>query len=153
MDKTLIREYRMSLTEVNYILTFTDKDIVNKIPLKFKKFLEENEALDYFPEIDLAKSLKEQNLKKYTQIILAMIYKDFICDENKRAEYENKLKENQMKFEEEQKEKYSYEKLFQNNKITTESVVQENLPILKEKENIFIKIKNMILSYFKFKGK
>lgn len=153
MNETLIREYRMSLTEVNYILAFTDNDIVKKIPLKFKKFLEENEALDYYPEIDLSKSLKDQTLKKYTPIILSMIYKDFICDENQRVEYENILKENQIKFEEEQKEKYSYEKLFQNNKINHEPIVQENLPVLKEKENIFTKIKNIILSWFKLKEK
>lgn len=145
MEKTKEKEYRMSLTEVNYILMYTDNQITEKIPINFKKFLEENEALDYCPSIDITKSLKEQDLRKYTLEILALIYRDYICDENQKEEYNKKLQENQK----EEDEKYSYENLFKNKKkeMIEPQNLTENLPAVIKKENIFTKIRNKILKF------
>lgn len=152
MIETKEKEYRMSLTEVNYILMYTDENIIKKIPMKLKKFFEDNEAIDYIPSIDISKPLEEQVLKKYTLSILALIYKDYICNSEQKIEYEKILKENQICFEKELAEKYSYENIFKNNKMNVEEKdVSENMLIVYEKEKFLIKLKNKILSLFKRK--
>lgn len=76
------------------------------------------------------------------------VYRTYFCDREQRAEYDNVLNNNQIKFDEEQKEKYDIEKLFQqrrkNNNISEETV-QENLQmVVIKKENIFIRLFNFL---------
>ena len=74
-------EYRQALFEVYKILENTDEEIINKIPEKFMKFVKENMDINYKFELEKGKELIKQNLKDETKQIIALIYRDYICDE------------------------------------------------------------------------
>ena len=109
----MTKEYREALTEVNEILKFCDINIVKKIPCRFKKFVEDNMNTDYKFKMDLSKSINQQNISKQTQYILAMIYKDYICDEDKKE----KIKKYQINRNKIIEEKYNPDNLFVNKRI------------------------------------
>lgn len=74
-------EYRQALFEVDKILENTDEKIKSKIPEKFIKFVKENMDKNYKFELEKGKELIKQNLKDETKQIIALIYRDYICDE------------------------------------------------------------------------
>ena len=76
-------EYRQALFEIYKILENTDEEIINKIPEKFIKFVKENMDTNYKFELKKGKELVKQNLKDETKQIIALIYKKYLCDEEK----------------------------------------------------------------------
>lgn len=97
------------------------------------------------------KTLEEQNLSANTKRILTIIYHDFFCNQKGKEELDKILKENDIKKEQEQREMYSYEKIFSNNNQnksnTKNNEKQINTQIIQYKENplkkIIIKIKQI----------
>mgnify|MGYP004478147149 FL=1 len=135
----MTKEYREALTEVNEILKFCDINIVKKIPCRFKKFVEDNMNTDYKFEMDLSKSINQQNITKQTQYILAMIYKDYICDEDKKE----KIKKYQINRNKIIEEKYNPDNLFVNKRIQKNNKGICTDLMLKQKETIIGKIKKI----------
>ena len=86
-----------ALAEVEDILNNSEKDIQEKVPDKFKKMLENNKDKNYVVNIDYSVSINKQNLLQETREILALIYRDYLCNkEEKRKlieENDEKLKE------------------------------------------------------------
>ena len=68
------RRYQKAFKEVNEVLLHTDTELTNKIPLKFRKFLEENMDKEYNFCIQENLSLEQQGISKETENILALIY-------------------------------------------------------------------------------
>ena len=134
----MTKEYREALTEVNEILKFCDINIVKKIPCRFKKFVEDNMNTDYKFEVDLNKPINQQNISKQTRYILAMIYRDYICDEDKKE----KIKKYQINRNKIIEEKYNPDNLFVNKRIQKNNKEICTDLMLKPKETIIDKIKN-----------
>ena len=63
-----------------------EKEIKSKIPSQFVNFIDGNRDIHYKPNIDFTKSINQQSLLKETRIILSLIYRDYICDVNKKKE-------------------------------------------------------------------
>lgn len=135
-----------SYSEVNVILSKLDKKYYNKISKSFLNFLNSNEDKEYKTYFEN----NENNIKisKYTQTLLALVYRTYFCDKEQRAKYDNILNNNQIKFDEKQREKYDVEKIFQQrrtNSNISEEPVQENLQmVVIKKENIFIRFLNFL---------
>lgn len=122
-------EYVQALAEISYILKYTDKELVQKIPNKFLKYIEENKDKKYIVNIDENIPLEEQKLKEKTKNLMALIYRNYFCNEEEKKEYDELLNENQIKYDEELNEKYSYENIFKQNKKeiieeTTEEIIE-----------------------------
>ncbi len=100
------------ISETLDILNHIDKSYVEKIPLKFIKFLEENKSKTYFPDMDHSKKLNELNLKKKTKDILLIIYMKYWCREEEKGNYYTALKRNQIKKEKEARIKYNPDNIF-----------------------------------------
>lgn len=122
------KEYSEALAEVNFILEYTDKELVKKIPSKFMNYIETNADSDYKVNIQLDTPLEQQNLKEKTKDLMALIYRNYFCNEQERAEYDEILKKNQQEFDKQLSEKYSYENLFKpiKNEENTEEIITEN---------------------------
>ena len=135
----MTKEYREALTEVNEIFKFCDINIIKKIPYKFKKFVEDNMNTDYKFEMDLSKSINQQNISKQTRYILAMIYRDYICDEDKKE----KIKKYQINRNKIIEEKYNPDNLFVNKRIQKNNKEICTDLMLKQKETIIGKIKKI----------
>lgn len=134
-----------ALSEVDLILEYSDADIKNRISTKFIKFIEKYKDNTYKIKFDKSKNLNEQNLMPETREILALIYRDYLCDsqeERKRLiEYnEEKLKEINSK--------YDVEKIFKERTKKDEISKQQSLIVVK-KEKWYNKIFSLLKKIFK----
>lgn len=82
----MLEVYREAFTEVNEILKYLSKDLLNKIPKEFIDNIRENMSTSYIVVYDNTKGINEQNLKQETRAILSVIYRDYICNEDDRNE-------------------------------------------------------------------
>lgn len=80
--------YEIALTEVDEILSFTDTELVNKIPIAFRKFIEKNKNKDYKPNITSGIPISEQVIKKETEAILSLIFRCYWATEEEKKELE-----------------------------------------------------------------
>lgn len=143
-------ELSESITETLDILEHMEKSYVDKIPKKFKNFLEQNKSLTYKPQLNHTENLKDMKLKDKTKNILATIYVNYWCNEKQKEDYIKLLKENEIKYQEELKEKYNTDNLFKKNQEEISNTYTENLPIkVSEKQNIFVKIVNYVKNLIK----
>ena len=73
--------------EINSIFENMSIDLLNKIPQNFKEFFNKIASKDYKFEYDKTISLNEQRLLPKTKGILALIYRDYLCDEIEKENY------------------------------------------------------------------
>lgn len=133
-------EYRQAISEVLDILEHTKKEDVNKISPEFIKFLNENSDKEYIPNLDHMKRIKDMNLNEKTIGILSIINSKFWCSNEQKEKFKNKLKENEIQYQTELREKYNPDNLFKDKvKVSTQKAT---ISMVDYKESIFTKIKN-----------
>lgn len=115
------QEYSEAIAETLDILEHTQKSDVDKISKKFMEFLKENTSKTYKPQLDYTKNIKDMNLKDKTIGILSIINKKYWCNDEERKEFEEKLKQNEIRHQEVLNEKYDTNKLFKDNKLSEAS--------------------------------
>ena len=144
--------------DVYTIINMMDENMRGKIDSKFIDFLRENQDEEYVSCINPNIPLKEQEINEDIKIFLSMIYINYLCSEEEKAQIMLEEKENINK----EKEKYSYENIFKNQAKPEETKVEENVDKLNDenitgpKELVVVKKKNIIqrifekiLSFFK----
>ena len=122
------KEFAEASAEINEIFKYLPKEEVEKIPSKLREFFKEVSSKDYVTNINPDLPLDAQEIKEKTKDIIALIYRNYWCSEEERKELDQKLIENDRKFEEELREKYNPDNIFKNNVTTTkkeESEVKE----------------------------
>ena len=137
------KELSEAAVEVNEILKNTSPELVSKIPKKFIDFLKDIASKTYIFNYDVTKPLVEQSLKTKTKGLIALIYKDFLCDPKEKAEFNTYIYEVLENIEQEKRERYNTDNLFRNKtKNFSENKDREihNLPVNISKENIFHRI-------------
>lgn len=139
----------IAYSEVDEILSLMEEEYVNKIPSKVLEFIKREKLDDYSPNIKADIPLTEQNLKRDTMIMLAVLNLNYWCEsEEEKQEFLDELAKNE-KEREALEEKYNPDNIFKN-KINNEDTIKQNiLPVEYKKENIFKKILNKISSFFK----
>lgn len=85
--------YCEAFAEVDYILTGLEEREREQIPKNLRDVIREKKAKNYNFNIDLTKSLFEQNLKNETLAVLALIYRKYLSDSDKRTELEKHCQE------------------------------------------------------------
>ena len=131
---------KRAISEVIAILNHTDKEIVEKIPEKFIKFLFENADKEYNPTIDFYNNNWDDTIEEDTKAILAIIYRDYIVLENERIELLKEEREEKIKNEQELREKYNPDDIFKRKqqKETINNAVN-NLQLIEIKETPWYK--------------
>ncbi len=146
-------EFSEGITEVLDILNHMEKSYIDKLPKKFKDFLDKNKSNSYIPNLDHSKKIKEMHLKEKTKDILATIYMNYWCNCEQKSNYAKVLKQNEEKYQEELRKKYNPHNLFKNNRIiqeTKEEPITENVQMIKYKEeNIFQKVLKKIKEFLR----
>lgn len=150
----MTKEYKEALTEVNEILKYCDIELVKRIPYKLKKFIEENMSLDYKFDIDLTQPMSKQKIKKETENIISMIYRDYICTKEQKEKIVN-YQNNRIKLlEEENREKHKLNNLFKDKKRTIDDKKEECTDfIVQEKQKFIKKLLNFIKNKFNKRSK
>lgn len=140
------------ISEVLVILKSIDNIYTEKLPQKFKEFLNNNQSSSYTPDIDLSKELKDMNLKKETRNILELMYLNYWSTSEEKKEFMDMLSENEKKYQEEINKKYNPDNLFKNKKDASKTIEEEltqEVSLVEYNESLFKKIWNKILSIFK----
>ena len=132
--------YRQALTETSEVIKFMSEELVKKIPKDILSLIEVNKDENYKVNILPNVPIYEQNIKKETKGILAVLYREYICDENERK----RLKKEEKEYFE---RKYSVDKLFENRKKTKE-IESKNEIVVVKKENIIEKLIKAIRKFF-----
>lgn len=151
--------YKQAFSEALYVIDKFNVNNKNKISPSFIKFMERNKLEGYI--VDLPKDILKHDelLKRETKIILALIYRDYFCNDLEKNELDEQFLINEKKYQEELKEKYSAEKIFENNNankdmlkfISTEKVdsVEETLDLVEyEEKKWYKKFLKKIVSIF-----
>lgn len=145
--------YREAFAEVLEVIKNSNQRILEKIPKKFITFLNENKDNNYIVKIDFTDENWDDSIKQETQAILALIYRDYIVSQEERARLLTEEKEEQIRIENELREKYNPDNLFkkQDQVKNTEEVMEEEVTMVEYKESIFKRFINKIKSIFKMK--
>ena len=136
-------EYSVAITEVLYILKYLPKDMTANIPTNFLNFLNENSIPDYKPDFDLSKGLDNVRLKHKTKILLAIIYRNYICSEQERLDYDKILLQNENEYQIKLKEKYNTDNIFKETKTSDDNNNDINQLVI-YKKSYFTRIKDFI---------
>ena len=145
---------REAITEVLEILKNADNTYMEKLPEKFKKFLNDNKSTSYIPEIDFSKELKDLKIRKETKELLGIMYLNYWSNDEEKKEYVKLLSENEKKYQEELTEKYNPDNLFKNknnNDVSPDKIVEpQNISMVEyKKQGIFKRILDKITRFFK----
>ena len=141
--------YRIALSEVNEILKYTDDDIVSRIPKKFITFISDNMDTNHKFKVQENVELFEQPIRNETKTILAMIYKDYFCDDVERQElidYDKMQKDIEEKIK---YEKYNSDNIFKN--INKDKVKEEVALVEVKEEKWYDKVFKFFRKIFRFK--
>lgn len=143
-------KYSEAAVEVLDILNHINKEEVAKIPQSFIKFLTNISSKSYKAKFNYEQPINGFNLRKQTKELLGFIYITWWCDKEENEKYKNIIHKNNMK-REKIKEIYNVNDIFKNKKenkmIKNENVMEKNI-VEYNKENIFKKYLNKILSLF-----
>lgn len=140
-NKLMSQEYRIAATEVLVILNNFSEEVLNKIPKKLIEFFKEVSIKDYEFKLDYN---KEKQITNKTKDLLAMVYRNYLCNENERKEFDKRLFQNEEKYQNNLKEKYN-PNIFENKKEES----SQRISLVEYKEVWYKKLLKNILHFFK----
>lgn len=141
------REYEEAFAEVDEILQLMPVDLLIKIPLQFKKIISENKAKYYKPNIK--EPIEENTLKYETKVIIGLIYRDFLANPEEREELQAKDAEELNKIQQEMKEQYNIENVFDKRKVQKHDNKDSSTDLILYKEQGFLKrLFNLVKGFF-----
>ena len=144
------KEYSIAATEILDILNYLPTDIVKKVPSKLVEFFKVVSVEDYKPQFDYSQGLENVKLKEKSRALLAMIYRNYLCYEEERKEFDQILFQNEEQFQKQLREKYNPENLFQNKIENEKEENNQNTALIEYRERkwyhkIFQKIRQVFL--------
>ncbi len=145
------KELSEAAVEFNCILEYTSEELRNKIPQKFLYFLKSIQSQTYKFEYDKTKKLNEQDLKSQTRGLIALVYQDYICNENEKSEYLQKAKKIIMQKEADKRNLYNPDDIFKNkDRIIPEEIqtFEKTRMTIVQEEKWYQKILNLIKNIF-----
>lgn len=146
-------EYLKAFSEVEQIIKLMPESLQKKIPDRFKNIISTEKSQAYIPNIK--ESFEKCNIMEETKIVLAVIYRDFLCSEEEKKEIKLKDSQKLMEYEEELREKYNTDNIFLNRntiQYSSEEVKTDQTAIVEYKEKKFLqKLFDKIKHIFKRK--
>ena len=140
---------RQAYTEIVNFIELLDEYNRNKIPKKLMEFFKVEKDNNYTKVIDPKIPIKEQNLKKETLALIAMLNLQYWCEDEKEKQrliYAN----NEIKYQEELRDKYNPDDLFKTKQKNIETNHSQQTAMIEYKElSIFQRIKEFIKNIFK----
>lgn len=101
--------------EVDYIIKHMNSKYREKVPQKMLSFFESFKDPTYEVKINPYVPLQKQGLQRYALEIIALLHLKYWCeDEERKKELYGRMLRNQEKLDDQMREKYSVEKLFDN---------------------------------------
>lgn len=141
---------RQAYSEIDEFLRLLSEKKRNEIPKKLREFFKEEKDQEYFKNIDINIPIKDQNLRKETLAIIALLNLQYWCkDETEKKRLQAIYAQNEKEYQDMLYEKYNPNDIFKKkDEIITENNIEtkENMQMIEYKEPIFKKIINKILN-------
>ena len=142
-------------SEIYIILNMLDKKYIEKLPSKLRNLINTQKSDVYISTQKISNPLNKEELQKETLAMLAIFYINYWCEsEDERKELEKKFYNNEVNFQAELSQKYSYDNLFKKKQTDyepTNLIVQnQQQMILQGKESLLSRIIKKIKSIFHF---
>lgn len=150
-------KYSEAIVDVLDILAHMEEEDQAKVPQEFIDILKENASKNYVPNIDYSKRLFEMDLSEEARSILGVMYRHYWCPEDKKADFEKRVTQNEIEFQKIIRQKYNPDEIFKNtgNIVSEEKLIndlnEESDLIGVKKESIFKRIIENIIFMFKDK--
>lgn len=146
----ITKEYAEAYAEIDEILGYLPDEYVNKIPVKLREFYKKAKDKEYVSKIDPYKTLDNQDMKHTTKVLLTIIYREYWCNEEEKAELDKILVKNDQKHEAEIREKYNPDNIFKK-KSNTEEIekIEETALVNYENKTWYKKAIDFISGLFK----
>lgn len=145
--------YKEAFSEVDEILKLMPINLLNKIPKKFKDIIKSEKSANYNPIIN--EPIENFQLKDETIIIMAIIYRDFLCSKEEKESLKLRDAEKIKEAEEEIRQKYNPNDIFkkrgvyQNDSTTDAQSTTSETELMVVEEKWYRKIFNIIKTIFK----
>ena len=145
--------YKRAYSELLEIIKYLPLNEYEQIPKKKIDFYERNKDQSYNFKYNPEKNLKEQNVLRETKALIVTLFRDVFANEKQKEKLEIILAQNEQKYQEELRKKYSEKELFkQKTKDIEENVGEDNnnnSQLVVYKENIFTKIRSFIKRFLR----
>ena len=144
----------LTYAEVDEILNVLEDEYKEKVPENVRNFFKEAKMPDYNPKIEIGKPLTEQNLKRETMVLLAILNINYWCDsEQEKQEFIDEMAKNEQE-KKELEERYNPDNLFKNKNNNDTSIDDisepQNVSLVEyKKQGIFKRILEKITRLFK----
>lgn len=116
MGVVITRDDIIAYAEVDYIIHHMNEKYINKVPEKLLNFFGTIKDPEYVVHVDPKVPLQNQNLKKYTLELIALLHLKYWCeDEERRKMLYEKMLDNQRKLDSQMREKYNIDNMFDMN--------------------------------------
>ena len=147
----MVMENMLAYAEIDEILNLLEDNYRERVPKKVIDFFKEEKMKDYHPEIDIEKPLIEQNLKRETIVLLAILNLNYWCEnEEEKQRFLNELDKNEEE-KKELEEKYNPDNLFKKEK-QIKILKEENTSLIEyKKTNMLKRVFEKIMNFFKRK--
>ena len=115
--------------------------------------IKENRDIGYNPIYNASIPIKEQNLRRETLSMIAILDLNYWCeDEDEKQKLKKKFSQNELKYQEELREKYSPGNLFENRNNREHEEQQTIAMVEYKKPNFIILILEKIKKLFRIKA-
>ncbi len=146
-------EYANAYTEILEIIKFIPDSDYEKIPTDYIENFQKNSNSNYYFKYNPKKTLDEQNVSKTTKEIIALLYRDFWANNEKKEKILQYQENKRLQIEKAKNEKYNPDLIFKQpdskNQIKEETQENKEGSMVRYKENIFIRFFNFIKNMFK----
>lgn len=142
----------MAYAEIIEILDNMSYEDKNKIPKKIYDFFLEKSNKNYVRHLDKSKTLYDQEIREDTKEILAILLINYWCETvDKKNQLLTLFRDNEIKYQEQLREKYNPDMLFKNkrNSNNNEKIENNTQMIVIDKDNIFTRFIKKIKLFFK----
>ena len=92
-------EYSEAISETLEVLKYLEDELLNKIPLDVIKKLKDKKSDSYINKFDELGEVDSSKLSEKTKDILAVLYRDYIANEQEKIEFDKMLYKNQKDME------------------------------------------------------
>ena len=149
------QRYREASVDVLDILSHMSSSEQEKVSRKFVEFLKDNSSEDYVSNLDYTKSLDQMELSEEARGLIAIMYRNYWCTAEEKQALDAKFIENEMKRQEELRERFNPDNVFgssskseSSEKIESNSSEETSIINVEKKEGIISKIINFIKGLF-----
>lgn len=136
-------------SEVYQVLNLLGNEYIDKLPSSLFRMVKEKRDSNYVPQYREEIPLNKQNIKKETLAIIALLYLNYWCEnEKEKLEIKQILNKNEQKHQQELRNKYNPEDIFKKRKFNQKNIEQNQVSMIEYKESFLKRMIRKIKIYF-----